>query len=72
VKTEQEIRDKLAEIDTDERYHSPVATIVENAPLALIQMGLEEKAAALAWVLGIKPPVQRRVKKGRAESNDLD
>jgi len=57
MKTEAEIREKLAVIDEDERYHYEPATITENAPLALIQCNLESQACALAWVLGIAPPM---------------
>lgn len=62
MKSEQEIRDRLAKIDADERYHYPAATTFENAPLALIQTELESQAEALAWVLGIKAPKSRRGK----------
>jgi hypothetical protein len=56
MKTEKEIRSKIAEIDSDERFHYPVANVVINAPLALIQTDLEAVVAALAWVLGENPP----------------
>jgi hypothetical protein len=54
MKTEQEIKDKLAELQSDERLGYPIATVFENAPLALIQADLEAKIAALKWVLGIR------------------
>jgi hypothetical protein len=60
MKTETEIKKRLTEIDADERYHYSPATVFENAPLALIQTALETEARALAWVLGISPPKQRR------------
>lgn len=63
MKTEQEIRAKLAEIDSDSRYHYPSATIVENAPLALIQTGLESQAQLLAWILEVPIPKQCRKRK---------
>jgi hypothetical protein len=56
MKTITEIKAAIAEIDADERYHYPTATVFENAPLALIQLGMRQKAEALAWVLGIKAP----------------
>lgn len=56
MRTEAEIRARLAEIDADERYHYPTATVFENAPLALIQMGMKAEAGALAWVLEEEPP----------------
>lgn len=64
MKTETEIKKRLAEIDADERYHYSPATVFENAPLALIQTALETEAQALAWVLGISPPKQCRKAKG--------
>jgi hypothetical protein len=56
MKTEAEIRSAIREIDVDERYHYKTATLDENSVLALIQLGLETKAAALSWVLGERPP----------------
>ena len=51
MKTENEIREKLEEITKDERLGYKTATIVENAPLALIQLSLETKRDVLKWVL---------------------
>lgn len=51
LKTENEIREKLEEITKDERLGYKTATIVENAPLALIQLSLETKRDVLKWVL---------------------
>lgn len=66
VRTETEIRERLAKIDADERYHYPAANTDINAPLALVQVGLEATANALAWVLGVEPPKSGpRKKKGR-------
>jgi hypothetical protein len=56
MKTEREIKDRLDAIDRDERFHCEAATVFENAPLALIQTGMESEARALAWVLGVAPP----------------
>lgn len=58
MKNEKEIRDQLNKIRSDERLSYPTATIVENAPLALIQLDLEAKIDALEWVLNEKkaPP----------------
>ena len=47
------IDDKLNEIVSDERLSYPTATIVENAPLALIQLELSTKRDTLLWVLKI-------------------
>jgi hypothetical protein len=51
MKSEEQIRKELARIDADERIHYPPATIQINAPLALIQLGLETRRDALKWVL---------------------
>lgn len=45
------VEDALAEIEDDERLGYPTATVVENAPLALIQCGLENQRRALKYVL---------------------
>ena len=52
MKTKEEIQEKLNEILSDERLSYPIATIVENAPLALIQLSQESKRDTLRWVLG--------------------
>ena len=41
MQTEETIRAALAAIESDERLSYKTATIVENAPLALIQLELE-------------------------------
>jgi hypothetical protein len=51
LQSEEEVRAKLEEILSDERLSYPTATIVENAPLALIQLAGESKADTLKWVL---------------------
>jgi hypothetical protein len=56
MRSEQEIKARLAAIDADERYHCKPATVFENAPLALVQVGLEQEAQALAWVLDVALP----------------
>lgn len=45
------IEDALAEVENDERLGYPTATVVENAPLALIQCGLDSQRRALKYVL---------------------
>jgi len=65
MKTAEEIKAKLAEIDADERYHYPPAMVQINAPLALIQVDMAGKANALAWVLGINPPASGPRRKSR-------
>jgi len=47
-----EIQAKLAELKKDDRLKGPSATVEINAPLALIQLSIESKIAALEWVLG--------------------
>jgi hypothetical protein len=51
MKTEQELRAKLKEVESDARLGYTPATIVENAPLALIQLELETKRDLLKWIL---------------------
>jgi hypothetical protein len=53
VRTEEEIVARLAETMEDERLSQPPATIQINAPLALIQLGLETRRDTLRWVLGL-------------------
>lgn len=45
------VEEALAEIQDDERLGYPTATVVENAPLALIQCGLENQVRAIKYVL---------------------
>lgn len=51
MKTKDQIREKIKELESDERLSYPVATVVENAPLALIQLSLETQIDMLKWVL---------------------
>lgn len=53
MRTDAEIRARLAEIDSDERLHYPAASVQVNAPLALIQVNLETARDTLQWVLGV-------------------
>jgi hypothetical protein len=45
------IEDALAGIELDERLGYPTATVTINAPLALVQCGLENQRRALKYVL---------------------
>lgn len=47
----EELVSKLEEVMEDERLHYPTATIVENAPLALIQLQLKTERDMLCWIL---------------------
>jgi len=51
MKTKDEIKKKLKEIESDERLKYLAATVFENAPLALIQTHLEATRTTLKWVL---------------------
>ncbi len=51
MKTEQEIKTRIGELKADDRLKQPLATVDINAPLALIQLGIESNIAALNWVL---------------------
>jgi hypothetical protein len=55
MKSEDEIRAELKKVEADERLSYPCATIQVNAPLALIQLGLETKRDTLKWILGDHP-----------------
>jgi hypothetical protein len=52
MKSEQQVRKRLAEIQHDARMGYKPATVFENAPLALIQTEGEAVVGALLWVLG--------------------
>ena len=45
------IRGKIEQIKSDERYGYPPANVVENAPLALIQVDMKARVNILQWVL---------------------
>ena len=67
MKSAAEIRAEIAVVEGDERLHYNTATVFENAPLALIQLGLETKRDTLYWMLGENPPPiknQLKTKKG--------
>lgn len=51
MKKKKEIQAKIDEFSKDERLSYPSATVIENAPLALIQLELETKIYTLKWVL---------------------
>jgi len=54
MKSEEIIKNRIAEIEADDRYKSGLikpATLFENAPLALIQLVKESTVEALWWVL---------------------
>lgn len=46
-----EIRQKLAVVEADERLGYPTANVQTNAPLALVQLSLESHRDSLRWVL---------------------
>lgn len=62
MRTEAEVRERLAETYRDTRLHQKCATIHENAPLALIQLEMEVQVRELSWALGEKPPPLKRSK----------
>lgn len=72
MRSENEIRERLAAVEGDERLYYPCATVLENAPLALEQMGMETTSAALRWVLGEKPlqlAAERKRRHGRSHEH---
>ena len=52
MRTEAEIRARIAEIEADDRFSYEPALVQVNAPLALVQVDLKANRAALLWVLG--------------------
>jgi hypothetical protein len=56
MKSQHEIRARIKELLADDRLHYRTATVFENAPLALVQLGMEMEIRALAWVLGEPMP----------------
>lgn len=50
--TEEEILARIAEIEKDERYLDDPASILINAPLALVQISLETERSTLKKVIG--------------------
>ena len=48
---EKFIKDEIAEIEADERYHYASASVLINAPLALIQTEMRAKMDAYKSVL---------------------
>jgi hypothetical protein len=51
MRLEKEIREKIMELESDERHHYPPAQVMINAPLALIQVEIDAKISALKWTL---------------------
>jgi hypothetical protein len=54
MKTESEIKAKIAEVERDYSHvlTGTTATVFENAPRALMQLEAETKLTALNWALG--------------------
>ena len=50
-RTQADLLKRLREIDADERFHYPSANVVINAPLALIQLGMETQARTIQETL---------------------
>lgn len=48
---EKFIKDEIAEIEADERYHYATASVLINAPLALIQTEMKVKMNAYKSIL---------------------
>lgn len=54
MKSIEEIKERLKELEGDERLGYPTASIQINAPLALIQLSLGTQVDILKWVLDEK------------------
>ena len=55
MRTEEEIRERIQRILSDDRMSYKTATVFENAPLTLIQHAMTTELHTLQWVLG-EPP----------------
>lgn len=64
MKTKEEIESYLAQIKSDPRLSYPPAKISINAPLALIQTGLDAWVAALEWTLGVFEEAEQKTYNG--------
>jgi hypothetical protein len=51
MRTEQEIRDRIRELERDPRHAYPPANVAVNAPIALEQISIRSQIAILRWVL---------------------
>lgn len=51
MRTEQEIRDRIRELERDPRHTTPPANVAVNAPLALEQISIQAQITILRWVL---------------------
>lgn len=51
---EEQIKKRIEEILSDERLSYPTATVFANAPLALMQYGMEVELHTLQKVLGVE------------------
>lgn len=58
MKSEQEIRDQIKEIESDNDHliNQKGALIQINAPVALLQISTKSRLDALYWTLGEKRP----------------
>lgn len=51
MKSIDEIKKKIEEIEGDERLYYPAAKVQVNAPLALQQIAMKAKLEILKWIL---------------------
>lgn len=51
MKSKKDILAKIEEFELNEKLSYPMATVFNNAPLALEQLALKSKIQALKWVL---------------------
>ena len=66
MKTKKQIIAEIADIKKDKLLLQPLATVEENAPLALVQVHLEAKLHALESVVGVPlTPISSLRKKSR-------
>jgi len=62
----EEIQARIQEILSDERLFYPAATVFENAPLALIQYGLEVELRTLENVIGRELTNVNKIRKSKS------
>ncbi len=59
MKTEEEIRARIKELESDERHSYKPANVFSNAPLALIQTSINSELSGLYFALGEPKPANK-------------
>ena len=61
MRTEEQIRARIKELEADERHSYKPASVFSNAPLAIIQTSIKSELNGLYFALGEVPPSQQNV-----------